>query len=212
LENEKGGDILPEEEDWWPKWFRRRSWWPFSRRWMFRDINEIFEDMEEMMREEFRKASEKAPKDLIRERTLPSGAKVKEWGPFVYGYSVTVGPEGSPQIREFGNIKPGTRMGRPRVNIREQREPLIDVFETEGEIKVIAELPGVEKNDIKLQATDENLTISVNTPKRKYHKDVKLPASIDPKQADSEYKNGVLEVTLKKREPEKKQGEQIPIK
>jgi len=203
---------LPEEEDWWTKWFRRRSWWPFSRQWAFDDIDEIFKDMDEMMREEFRKASERAPRDLIRERTLPDGTKVKEWGPFVYGYSIKMGPEGRPKIREFGNIKPGTRMGRPQVNIREQREPLVDVFETDGEVKVIAELPGVEKQDIKLHATEENLTISVDTPERKYYKEVGLPSNVDPKQADSAYKNGVLEVTLKQKREEKKKGEEIPIK
>jgi len=203
---------LPEEEDWWAKWFRRRSWWPFSRQWAFEDIDEMFKDMDEMMREEFRKASERAPKDLIRERTLPDGTKVKEWGPFVYGYSIKMGPEGRPKIREFGNIKPGTRMGRPQVNIREQREPLVDVFETDGEVKVIAELPGVEKKDIKLHATEENLTISVDIPERKYYKEVELPSNVDPKQADSAYKNGVLEVTLKQRKEEKKKGEEIPIR
>jgi len=203
---------LPEEEDWWAKWFRRRSWWPFSRQWAFEDIDEMFKDMDEMMREEFRKASERAPKDLIRERTLPDGTKVKEWGPFVYGYSIKMGPEGRPKVREFGNIKPGTRMGRPQVNIREQREPLVDVLETDGEVKVIAELPGVEKKDIKLHATEENLTISVDTLKRKYYKEVQLPTNVDPKQADSAYKNGVLEVTLKQRKEEKKKGEEIPIR
>ena len=203
---------MPEEEDWWAKWFRRRSWWPFSRQWAFEDIDEMFKDMDEMMREEFRKASERAPKDLVRERTLPDGTKVKEWGPFVYGYSIKMGPEGRPKVREFGNIKPGTRMGRPQVNIREQREPLVDVFETDGEVKVIAELPGVEKKDIKLHATEENLTISVDIPERKYYKEVELPSNVDPKQADSAYKNGVLEVTLKQRKEEKKKGEEIPIR
>ena len=203
---------MPEEEDWWAKWFRRRSWWPFSRQWAFEDIDEMFKDMDEMMREEFRKASERAPKDLVRERTLPDGTKVKEWGPFVYGYSIKMGPEGRPKVREFGNIKPGTRMGRPQVNIREQREPLVDVLETDGEVKVIAELPGVEKKDIKLHATEENLTISVDTPEKKYYKEVELPSNVDPKQADSAYKNGVLEVTLKQRKEEKKKGEEIPIR
>lgn len=163
---------MSKEEDWWSKWFRMRSYWPFSGRWMFEDMDQMFRDIEETMLQEFRKASEKAPKDLIRERTLPSGGKVKEWGPFVYGYSVTMGPEGKPRIREFGNIKPGTRMGRPQVRIQEKREPLVDVMENDGKVNIIAELPGVEKKDIELNATKENLTISVNTPQRKYYKQV----------------------------------------
>ncbi len=197
------------EEDWWSKWFGRRRW-PFFRT-GFRDIDELFSGMEEMMEKEFGELSKRAPTDLIRERTLPDGRKVKQWGPFVYGYSVTVGPEGKPKIREFGNIKPETRLGRPQVNIKEQREPLVDVMETDGEVKVIAELPGVEKKDITLHGTKNTLMISVDTPQRKYYKEVEMPTEIEPKQAKSSYKNGVLEVTVPKKKEEKPKGEPIEI-
>ncbi len=197
------------EEDWWSKWFGRKRW-PFFGG-SFRDIDGLFRDMEEMMEREFGELSKRAPRDLVRERTLPDGSKVKQWGPFVYGYSVTVGPDGKPQVREFGNIKPETRMGRPRVNIKEQREPLVDVMETDGEVKVLAELPGVEKKDITLHGTENTLNISVDTPQRKYYKEVETPAKIEPKQAKSSYKNGVLEITVPKKKEEKPKGETIEI-
>lgn len=73
------------EDDFWSRWLRRRSWWPFTRSWMFEDIEDIFREMEDFMAKELGELSEKAPKELVRERTLPSGAKVKQWGPFVYG-------------------------------------------------------------------------------------------------------------------------------
>jgi len=198
------------EEDWWSKRFRKRRW-PFSFRSGFGDIDEVFREMEEMMKREFAEFSKRTPSDLIQERTLPDGTKVKRWGPFVYGYSVTVGPDGKPQVREFGNIKSETRMGRPQVNIKEQREPLVDVLETDGEVKIIAELPGVEKENIKLHGTENTLTISVDMPQRKYYKEVPTPAGIDPKQAKSSYKNGVLEVTVPKKKKEKPKGETITI-
>ncbi|NIQ05631.1 MAG: Hsp20/alpha crystallin family protein, partial [Candidatus Korarchaeota archaeon] len=53
-----------------------------------------------MMEKEFDMLSKKAPKDLVQEKTLPDGTKVKRWGPFVYGYSVTVGPDGKPEVKE----------------------------------------------------------------------------------------------------------------
>lgn len=196
------------DEDWWSRWFRRRRWPSFRG---FADIDEVFKEMEEMMEREFKELSTKAPRDLIRERKLPDGTKVKEWGPFVYGYSVTIGPDGKPKVREFGNVKPETRMGRPRIDIKEKREPLTDVMTTNGEVKVIIELPGVEKKDIKLHGTENSLTISVDTPQRKYHKEVELPAIVDPAKAKSSYKNGVLEVTLQKRKEEKPKGEPINI-
>jgi HSP20 family protein len=199
-----------------PEWFRRRlRRTPYPRDWLFGDIEETMRDLEEMMKREL--FTTRLPKDLIRERKLPDGSTVKEWGPFVYGYSMTIGPDGKPQIREFGNVKPslkpepfGTR--RPSLDVKEEREPLVDVISTNNEIKVVAELPGVEKEDIKLHGTEKTLTISVDTPQRKYYKEIDLPALVESKTAKSEYKNGVLEVTLTKKKEEKKpKGEPIKI-
>lgn len=193
--------------EFWERWFRRRR--PFSS--FFEEIDEMFREMERLFEREFEDLSKMVPKDLVRERILPDGRRIQEWGPFVYGYSIRIGPDGKPEIREFGNIKPGAaRPGRPSISIKEEREPLVDIINTDGEIKVIAEIPGVEKEDIKLHGTETSLTISVDTPQRKYYKEVELPEKVDPKQAKSTYKNGVLEVSLpKKREAPK--GEPIKI-
>lgn len=194
-------------DEYWERLSRGRRP-PFHRRWFFGDIDEIFREMEEMMEKEFQEFSKRAPKDLIRERTLPDGSKVQEWGPFVYGYSMKIGPDGKPQIREFGNLKPGAGPGKPRLDIKEEREPLTDVIEMDKEIRVVVELPGVEKEDIKIHGTEDTLTISVDTPQRKYHKEIELPAKVDSKQAKASYKNGVLEVTVVKAK-EKPKGEPI---
>jgi HSP20 family protein len=72
-------------------------------------------------------------------------------------------------------------------------------------------VPGVTKEDITLNATEDRLTISVDTPKRKYYKEVALPEKVDPKTAKASYKNGVLEVTLDKLERKPPTGERIKI-
>jgi HSP20 family protein len=78
-------------------------------------------------------------------------------------------------------------------------------MQTKSEVKVIAELPGVEKEEIKLHGANNNLTISVDTPERKYHKELELPTKVDTKKMKTSYKNGVLEITLeKKKKPENK--------
>jgi HSP20 family protein len=199
-----------------PDWLKRRLRRERNRDWLFGDLDEIIRDMEEMMNRELREFTTRLPKDLIRERKLPDGSTAKEFGPFVYGYSMTIGPDGKPQIREFGNVKPtperepfGTR--RPRIDIKEEREPLVDVMSTNGEIKVVVELPGVEKQDIKLYGTEKTLTISVDTPQRKYYEEIDLPALVDSKTAKSNYKNGVLEVTLAKKKEQKKPPKGEPI-
>src|SRR4030066_937191 len=110
-----------------PEWLRRRlRRTPIPRDGVFGDIDEMMRDIEEMMQKEFREFTTRIPKDYLRERKLPDGSTEKEWGPFVYGYSMTIGPDGKPQIREFGNVKPSkpeTLFGpkRPTVDIKEER-------------------------------------------------------------------------------------------
>ena len=189
------------EEDRWSKWFNRKS--PFSGN-DFSGINEAIKEMEEAIAKEFEELSKRAPEDLQRERTLPDGTKVRSWGPFVYGYSVTVGPDGKPNVKEFGNFKAETRLGKPHMDVKEKREPLADVMDAGDEVRVIVELPGVEKDEIKLSGTDDALTISVETPQHKYFKEVELPAKVDSKKATSKYTNGVLDITIPKKKQQTK--------
>jgi HSP20 family protein len=195
---------MSSDNDGNPEWVRRkRGKDPF-----FSDIDDMFKEMEKMMDEELKDFTQKVPKEYVKERKLPDGSTVKELGPFVYGYSMKIGPDGKPEIQEFGNIKKGIK-GIPQV--KEEREPLVDIVDTDSEIHVVVELPGVEKTDIKLHGTDDSLTISVDTPQSKYYKDVELPTKVKVQEAKSSYKNGVLEVVLPKAEPGKPKGQPIGI-
>ncbi|MCD6260294.1 MAG: Hsp20/alpha crystallin family protein [Thaumarchaeota archaeon] len=182
----------------WDRWWRRRS--PFSR--IFEEMEQMMRELDEMFSKSFEDLERELPRGLIRERRTDKGI-VREFGPIVYGYSIRIGPDGRPIIREFGNIRPPR--GRPEmIELTEAREPLVDVYEEKDVVKVIAEVPGVEKKDINLNATEDRLIISVDTPQRKYYKEVDLPAKVDPKSAKASYKNGVLEVVLKKAGEERK--------
>lgn len=197
--------MASDNDDEYPDWTRRRRGKdPF-----FGDIDDLFREMEKMMDEEMKNFTEKVPKEYVKERKLPDGSTVRELGPFVYGYSMKIGPDGKPEIQEFGNIKKGLK-GTPQV--KEEREPLVDIVDANEEIHVVVELPGVEKSDIKLHGTEDSLTISVDTPQIKYFKEVELPAKVRVREARSTYKNGVLEVVVPKAEVEKKpKGEPIDI-
>jgi HSP20 family protein len=191
---------------------------PFFSSWFFGDIDEMMTDIEEMMEKEFKEFRTRIPKDLVREHKLPDGSTTREWGPFVYGYSMTIGPDGKPRIRKFGNVKPARAnqslgFTRPGLDVREEREPLVDVITTNNDIRIVAELPGVAKKAIKLHGTKDTLTISVNSSNRKYFKQIELPLQVDPTQAKTVYKNGVLEIILPiTKKPEKPRGEPIDIK
>jgi len=196
---------LSSNNDDFSEWFRKRrqSKDPF-----FGDIDEMFREMEKMMDEELKTFAQRVPKEYVKERQLPDGSTVKELGPFVYGYSMKIGSDGKPEIQEFGNIKKGLK-GTPQV--REEREPLVDIVETNDDIHVVVELPGVEKSDIKLHGTEDSLEIAVDSPQYKYYKEAQLPSKVRVKDATSTYKNGVLEVVLPKAESSKPKGEPINI-
>jgi len=185
-----------EFPDWVRDWFGRRRRYPL--------FGDFFRDFDRMMEEMFREVTSTMPKELVRERKLPDGSVVREMGPIVYGYSMTIGPNGKPVIREFGNVKPSlkaTPLGvpRPGLEFKEEREPLVDTMVDDSTVRVVAELPGIEKTDINLQGTEKTLTISVDTEDRKYHKELELPVEVDPDSTTASYKNGVLEVTLNRR-------------
>lgn len=188
-------------------WVRKKRW-PFFGDWGVDDVDKVFHEMEKMMDEELKEFTSRVPKNYVKERKLPDGTTVREWGPFVHGYTMRIGPDGKPEIREFGNVKPS--LEGPRV--KEEREPLVDVLEANGEVHVVVEVPGVDKKDIKLHGTEDSLTISVDTLQHKYYKEIKLPEKVRVKEAKSEYKNGVLEITLPKIDGGKKpEGEPIDI-
>ena len=120
---------------------------------------------------------------------------------YVHGYNVRVGPDGKPRISEFGNHPVQSDKGKSLIS--EEREPLTDVMEGEKEVTITVEIPGVEKQDIDLRATENELEIRVNTPQRKYQKIVDLPVEVKPKTTKATYKNGILDVVIKRKEQKK---------
>ncbi len=80
----------------------------------------------------------------------------------------------------------------------ETYEPTIDLVESDDEIKVVAELPGVEKNNIKVTLNRNILTISAKSDYKKYFARIELPVDVDAHSAKATYKNGILSIVLKK--------------
>lgn len=120
--------------------------------------------------------------------------------PFVYGFSVTQRAGEEPEIREFGNIPMFEQMETGEKRYLDIRKPLIDVLEIEETVHVIAEMPGIEKENIQLNATDLILDIETLDGNPKYSERVELPVKVDPQSAKATYKNGVLEVTFNRLE------------
>ncbi|HEY5630941.1 MAG TPA: archaeal heat shock protein Hsp20, partial [Nitrososphaeraceae archaeon] len=170
-------------------------------------------EMEREFENTFKNIESKAPKDLVREYETSGGGKVREYGPFVYGYSMTIGPDGKPKVREFGNVKSpfSTRGFSTRPLISSEREPLADVTTTDKDVKVVVEIPGVNKENIKINVYDNSVEVTTTGTERKYHEVVDIPPETDIETATSTYKNGILEIIFKKKEQSKPKGKQIKI-
>jgi HSP20 family protein len=139
---------------------------------------------------------------------------VREVGPIVYGYSMTIGPDGRPKVREFGNVRVPGIGGKGYAagpQITAEREPLADVMTSDKEVKVVIEMPGVTKENIKVNVHDNSLEVTSNDPQRKYREVIDLPPEADIETAKSNYKNGIVEVVFKKKEQAKPKGKEIKV-
>jgi len=104
--------------------------------------------------------------------------------------------------------------------------PAVEVRERNGNLEVSAELPGMSKDDVKVECTDEGLVIQgerkretekteggIHRTERSYghfYRMIPLPEGAQPDQAKAEFKNGLLEVRIPIPEHSRK-GRQIPI-
>ncbi|CAJ51521.1 Hsp20/alpha crystallin family protein [Haloquadratum walsbyi] len=75
-------------------------------------------------------------------------------------------------------------------------ETHIDVYNTDGQLQLIADLPGVTKDAITLQCDGTVLTISAASDRREYDERVQLPTRVDEHSADASFNNGILQVTF----------------
>jgi HSP20 family protein len=204
---------------------RRSGWGRLFDMDPFKEFDDMEKEMGRMLGQ-LKDIQTNAPKELVREYQTPDGAKVREVGPLVYGYSMTIGPDGKPKVSQFGNVKSSGQLGLATDNnatarmttaaaktpkVTAEREPLVDVNTTDKEVKVVLELPGVKKEDIKISAYDEALEVKTNNAQRKYHKTIELPKEANTDTAKSTYHNGILEITFSKRENAKPNGKEIKI-
>jgi HSP20 family protein len=119
---------------------------------------------------------------------------LKEGMKGVFGFSIKTAVGGKPIVEPFGNIKK-TPKGP---TVEEEREPMTDVFDEKEEVRIYAEMPGVNEEDIKFDLKGDILDISAQSGERKYHKEVLLPVQVKKEALSYTYKNGVLEVRIKK--------------
>lgn len=176
------------------------------------DFNEIFGDFN-VFNSNFVKEVQKMMKEI--DKAVKSGNLKGNWkidrietpeakGYVVRGYFGLKEPlEPFEPLNPFDPVNPRRRprpqrlFKIPQSALKEVREPLADVFEEEKSTKIYIELPGENKDDIQLNVTAGKVEVKA----KNFYRMIDLPTSnIDYELASSKYKNGVLEVTIPKKE------------
>jgi len=132
---------------------------------------------------------------------------LQTYGPYYYGYTMTVGPDGKPVIKEYGNVKPAL------LPTSDVREPFVDVLVDDKEkvLKLVAEMPGVEKKDIKIVVEGRTVNLDAEHGEKKYSAKVPIKQKVDEDSVKATYANGILEVRFKLKEDEKPKGKTVEV-
>jgi HSP20 family protein len=144
--------------------------------------------------------------DDILEEFKDSG-NLQTYGPYYYGYTMTIGSDGKPVVKEYGNVKPAL------LPTSEVREPFVDVLVDDKEkvLKLVAEMPGVEKKDIKIVVEGHTVNLDAEHGEKKYSTKVPIRQKVDEDSIKATYANGILEVRFKLKEDEKPKGRTVEV-
>jgi HSP20 family protein len=117
----------------------------------------------------------------------------------VYGFSIRsgIGNQGEQEVKiePFGNVR---REASGDAVVEDVREPLVDVYEEDDHVLVLAEIPGVSKKDVQLDLSQDHLTIRAQRGEKHYCKEVTLLESFAPEKMHWECTNGILKIRLER--------------
>ena len=138
---------------------------------------------------------------------MKGSENMQTFGPYYYGYSMTIGPDGKPVVKEYGNVR------QSLLPDAETREPLADVIVDDKEkvLKIIAEMPGVEKKDVKVEVIGRTVNIDAEHGDRKYHTKIPIKQKVDEDSVKATYANGILELKFKLKEEDRPKGKTVPV-
>jgi HSP20 family protein len=174
-----------------------RDPWGFRASRIFEHIDKEFAEAEQMLNRMFRTVREMGPSDISN-------------FPYYYGYQITTGPDGKPRVREFGNMRPSSGGLIEQSGVR---APLVDtnLDKKENTLTITAEMPGVTKQDIKVNVSDQYVTIHTEKGDKKYHTDIPVDVELDDTSSKATYSNGILELKIKLKEAPRSKAREIKV-
>lgn len=142
--------------------------------------------------------------ELSKSGSFPTSEEGEDRPPMkgVYGFSVKVGGLGDKdkdrgyKVEPFGNVRRDRTSGKSVMD--EVREPLVDIFDEDDRLLIVAEMPGVEPEDLKVDLSGTTLTLSAGRGQHKYRKSIDVPEGMKRDQISVTCRNGIIEVTCAK--------------
>jgi HSP20 family protein len=125
--------------------------------------------------------------------------------------------------RMFDDVARGFGIGLPARFGSYGSGPHIEVSETDKEVRVVAELPGMDQKDVEVALADGVLTLKGEKKSEnsgalyserwhgQFQRSLRLGPEVDPEKVNANFKNGVLTVALAKRPEAQSQVKRIPI-
>jgi len=139
---------------------------------------------------------------------------IRPWNPF--GDIDNIGRE----INRFFDFMPSRLFGG-------LSSPKVDIYQTENDVVVKAEIPGVSKEDLNVYIDENTIRISGQTKREnevkdediyrserfygRFSRNIPLPVEVKSDEAKAEYKDGILSITVPKAEPSRTKGRRIDI-
>ncbi|RLG59756.1 hypothetical protein DRN86_03750 [Candidatus Geothermarchaeota archaeon] len=156
-------------------WFE--EWWEKRREEIIKELEKLITILEESIG--------KILEELYEEENLAE--------PHVYGISFSIGPNGEPLIEKIKEFEQGNHF-----EDLSRREPMTETYHENGEEIILMELPGAEEKSIKLKVSENCLEVTAKGENRSYYKKLILEEPICMKNIKTSYKNGILEIRIKK--------------
>lgn len=156
---------------------------------MIDDLDKYFEELEKEIQDMMRTGIEEG-------KGMPK--------PFVAGFSLKLGPEGKPTFEYFGDAPQSSEGFRAPMT-----EQVVD--ERLGTLRIVADMPGVDKNDIEINTTERSVSLKAERENRRYKAEVPLKVEIEPDSARAEYRNGVLQVSFSLKDKSNKAARRVKV-
>lgn len=171
---------------------------PFDRMFeeMFEQVREMMEQMSNMDVEDMSKMDPEDFEDFEGDINGFTFTNMRDMGenPGFGGFG-PFGPEAGEGPSAGPNFNPGAGPARDPASGGSTHVDLLD----EGDVvRVVADVPGVEKDDIEVSVSGDELRIHASREGREYDERVALPPKVDETTGDATYNNGVLEISFEK--------------